>query len=289
MLVTANHVIENKGNVTIVFELNYEAAMKGSTLTATEHIIELQSSVSEINKEADVATYLLSSDDSRYILDTIQDFPLLCFRGLDDHSSDKFKCIHYSGGDYKKVSTGERGRAQGNYLSLDTQIHIQGGEGASGAPLFNFQGDVVAFLRVRDTQYPQIRYWTSIDPNHPNTRQDEFQSLFESIEARIFTKKLSCNLKKMKTKSEKNLLKENENVETAAESLTVLECLGVGGEYRHTRLHSQCGKIESDHFPPHDAVKMASEKEHCWTPVKKFFTTDSSKKADDVARTVYQQ
>ena len=280
VLVTANHVIENKGNVTIVFELNYEAATKGNTLTATEHIIELQSSVSGINKEADVAAYLLSSDDSRYILDTIQDFPLLCFRGLDDHSSDKFKCIHYSGGDYKKVSTGERGRAQGNYLSLDTQIHIQGGEGASGAPLFNFQGDVVAFLRSHDKQYPQIRYWMPMDPNHPNTRQDKFQSLFESIEARIFTKKLSCNLKKMKTKSEKNLLKENENVETAAESLTVFECLGVGGEHKHTSKHSKISKIESDHFPPYDALKKAREKEDCFSPVTDFFGKHSRRKGE---------
>ena len=97
-----------------------------------------------------------------YILNTIREFPVpsLC---LDDRSSDIFTSIHYSGGDYKKVSTGEREGIAESYTSLETRIHIQGGGGASGAPVFNFQGEVVAILRSSDDQHPQTRYCTSID------------------------------------------------------------------------------------------------------------------------------
>ena len=275
VLITARHVIHDKGNVKIVLELNYKATTKENTFKAAEHTIKLQNQAAKINEKADIAAFLLSSDDSEYILEKIREFPRLGY--LDDHSSEKFMSIHYSDGDYKKVSTGKRERMPGNCQLLTTRIHMQAGKGASGAPLFNFEGDVVAILRSESTQNPDIRYWTPTDPNDPNTRQDEFQSLFESIEAGIFTKTLSINLKNLTTKSEKGLLKGNESAKVAAEYLTVFQCLSVGGEHKYTKLHSKREKIESDHFPPYAALKMASETKDCHLPVKDFFLKHSSR------------
>ena len=270
MLVTASHVIRNKDNVTIVLELNYKATAVETTFTAMEHTIELQSPESEINEVADIAALLLSGNDSEYILKTTREFPApsLC---LDDRSSEKFMCIHYNGGDYKKVSTGEREGITEGSTPLQTRVHLKGGEGASGAPVFNFRGKVVAILRSHDKQYPEIRYCTSINLNDPNHLYNALPNLFESLEGEIFEQKLTCNLKKVSAKSG------DAGIE-AAELLTVFQCLGVGGKYEATRRHSRAKKIHSDHFPPYDALKTASEMKGGFCPnVKDFFRTHSSK------------
>lgn len=164
--------------------------------------------------------------------------------------------IHYSGGNFKKVSTGKREAIPGNPLPLETRIHIQGGEGASGAPLFNFQGDVVAIVRSCAKNNPEIRNITPVQSSssYGYGLRDGFENLFESTEGKRFENKLTENIG---------------NIEA-----TVLQCLGVGGKHAHTRQYSKRGIIESDHFPPYDAYKKASEKENCFTFVKGLFPTE---------------
>ena len=276
MLVTAAHVIPDKSNVKVVLEVNYTANKERKTFEATEHTIKLENQQSEIDEAADIAMFFLCSHDSKYILQTVRKFPLPSL-ALDDHSSERFTLIHHAGGEYKKVSAGER-ETPPIGQSLKTVIQIQGGEGASGAPLFNFQGDVVAILGSHDTKNPQRRYFKSLNFFHHYRTRDALQNLFESTEGKKYEKTF-CHYCDLLEKRKKERRINRVDVKLDAKCLTMLKCLRVGGEHGDTRQYSKSGKIESDHFPPYSALKKASEMKDCCTPVQNFFLKHSSKKS----------
>lgn len=163
-----------------MLEIDHEPTENTAIIKATEVSIELQNPQTEIQRTADIAKIVLGEDDSNYILNKVREFP---WPSLDlyDRSSDNFMAIHYSGGNFKKVSTGKREAIPGNPLPLETRIHIQGGEGASGPPLFNFQGDVVAIVRSCAKNNPEIRNITPVQSSssYGYGLRDGFENLFE--------------------------------------------------------------------------------------------------------------
>ena len=261
MLVTAAHVInDGTSNVKIVLEINHERIANTPAANATEVTIDLQNQQTKIVKEEDIAEIILGEDDSKYILNKVHKFPCPSL-ALNDQSSNEFMAIHYSGGEFKKVSTGEREKISGDYQPLQTRIHIQAGEGASGAPLFNFHGDVVAIIRSRTNSYPQIRNVTPVESSpycYGYRLCDGLETLFESAEGRKFDEQLKLH---------------DEDIDA-----TVRHCLGMGGKHGDTRQYSKVDKIDSDHFPPYDAYDQACKNETCFKPVKDFFSKQCQKK-----------
>ena len=260
MLVTSGHVInDGTSNVKIVLEINHKRVANTSATNATEVTIELQNQQTKIVKEEDIAEIILGEDDSKYILNKVHKFPCPSL-ALNDQSSDEFMTIHYSGGKFKKVSTGKREKISGNYQPLQTRIHIQAGEGASGAPLFNCHGDVVAIIRSRTNSYPQIRNVTPVESSpycYGYGLCDGLETLFESTEGKKFDEQLELH---------------DEDIDA-----TVLHCLGMGGKHGDTKQYSKVDKIDSDHFPPYDAYNQACQEKNCCARVKSFFSTQYQK------------
>ena len=250
LLLTAAHVLQGNPSVKIVLEIGHTPNRDG--VIATEITIELRNHLTQFGNETDIACIILSKDDSTYILSEVNEFP---HPSLDDYSSDIFTTIHFSGGGRKIMCTGKRESIPGNHQPLETRIHTAGGQGASGAPIFNYQGDVVAIHRGRAIDDPEIRNVTAFQSSIFFSKYcyNGLERLFELTEGSKFNDELYKNKRDFK--------------------LTVLKSLGVGGKHGDTRQYSTIKsiKIDSDHFPPYDAYKRACDIANCFETVKAFF------------------
>ena len=266
IVVTAAHVINGNSSIKIALEKDYETTKKRNVVKAKQITITLQEPVIKFKPGEDAAVIFLNTTDSQYLIDIVKEFPCPSRRlTLSEHASGFFMAIHYADGDgaYKKVSVGEVGRPSGNVQQLKEQVNIDGGPGASGAPLFNFEGDVVAILKSKERNSDGIRNFTpNVDIegelHNFNTNASHEQNIFEFNEG---------------TKFNETLLKNRERLDSDSivESLTVFDCLGVGGKHEDTRKYWRKGKIESDHFPPYDAYNQLYEKENCPSQIKAIF------------------
>ena len=254
VLVTAAHVLQGNSNVKIVLEIGYKPTSNTGVRKASKITINLRNHLTQFGKETDIACITLSKDDSKYILSEVNEFPYPSL-DLHDYSSDRFMIIYYSDGGRKKKYTGERERIPGNHQPLETRIHMPGGEGASGAPIFNYRGDVVAIHRSRAMDHPEIRNVTPVQFSNLSSEScyNALEIIFELTEGRKFNDELEINEGKFKP--------------------TVFKCLGVGGKHGYTKRYSTNKdiKIDSDHFPPYDAYKRACNIENCFKTVKAFF------------------
>ena len=257
ILVTAAHVINGNSGVKIVLETDE---------------ITLQEPDIKFKPGEDAAVIFLNTTQSQYLIDIVKEFPCPSRHlTLSEHASGFFMAIHYADGGHKKVSVGEVGRPRGNVQQLKEQVNIDGGPGASGAPLFNIEGDVVAILKSSDRACDGIRNFIPIynveiegELHNFNTNASHEQNIFEFNEGTKFNETLLKNRERLK--KEKSVPKDFDSV---AESMTVFDCLGVGGKHGDTRKYSRIGKIESDHFPPYDAYNhLYEKKEDCPSQIK---------------------
>ena len=282
IVVTAAHVIKNgNSGVKIVLETNYERTENPDVVKAKQFTITLQELDIKFKPDEDAAVIFLNTTESQYLIDIVKEFPCPSrLLTLSEHASGFFMAIHYADGDgaYKKVSVGEMTGMSGNYQQLREQVNIDGGAGASGAPLFNFEGDVVAILKSKEKNYDGIRNVITnveieriINYNTGATASHE-QNIFEFNEGVKFNKTLS-DIRKDLRKSDLN----QEDLDSI-ESLAVFKCLGVGGKHGDTRKYSRKWKIESDHFPPYDAYNQLYEKENCPSQIKAIFDKYSGKR-----------
>ena len=198
IVVTAAHVINGNSGVKIVLEIDYERTENPDVVKAKQVTITLQEPDIKFKPDEDAAVIFLNTTDSQYLIDIVKEFPCPSrLLTLSEHASGFFMAIHYGDGAYKKVSVGEMTRMSGNYQQLREQVNIDGGAGASGAPLFNFEGDVVAILKSKEKNYDGIRNVTPnveieriINYNTGATASHE-QNIFEFNEGVKFNKTLS--------------------------------------------------------------------------------------------------
>jgi hypothetical protein len=259
IVVTAAHVINGNSGVKIVLEKDYETTGNPNVVKAKQVTITLQEPDMKFKPGEDAAVIFLNTTDCQYLIDIVKEFPCPSRHlTLSEHASGFFMAIHYADGDgaYKKVSVGEVGRPSGNVQQLREQVNIDGGPGASGAPLFNFEGDVVAILKSKERNYDGIRNFTpNVDIegelHNFNTNASYEQNKFEFNEGTKFNETLLKNRERL---GKKNSVPKD--FDSVAESMTVFDCLGVGGKHGDTRKYSRKWKIESDHFPPYDAYNF---------------------------------
>ena len=253
-LITSAHVITDRNcSVTIVLEVGHAETGNENEAEATQVKINLEGHRISRNAKDDVAFIFFDNTSAagQLVLKHVQEFPSLGFPRL---ASNYFMAIHYGNQhNHKSVSVGER-VGTGDHLPLDMSVYLAGSPGASGAPLFNYIGEVVAILRSKNEKFPGQRHFTAfkdIDENF-NSDTDCEPRVFEVFEGGKFDEKL---------------LENNGDLEQ-----TVFQCLGVGGLHRKTRKYSEKKKIESDHFPSYNAYDMASKYENCPAVVKSILT-----------------
>ena len=152
ILVTAAHLIILNNNLKLVIKCNYQQLpseqVRAEKVTVYNKNITIPD-IYRINGE-DLAVIFLSVAASNDVLCKVNKFPRPS-RAFTQSNCDTFMCIHHASGSYKQVSVGSIGSGPGNSLQLMPQLYIAGGPGASGAPLFNIEGDVVGILKGRET------------------------------------------------------------------------------------------------------------------------------------------
>ena len=277
IVVTAAHVINGNSGIKIVLEKDYETTRKRNVVKAKQVTITLQEPVIKFKPGEDAAVIFLKTVDSQYVIEKVlrkEEFP--CPSRALNFPNESFMAIHYASGEHKKVSVGER--ISSNYQQLKEQFHIDGGPGASGAPLFNSKGDAVAILKSRDQKYDAMR---NVIPNveierviNYNTDASQEQNIFELYEGKKFSEILLENRERLE--NVKPVLSQEDR--DTIESMTVFDCLGVGGQHGETRKYSKIKRIESDHFPPYDAYKQLYKKENCPRQIKAIFDKYSGKR-----------
>ena len=254
LLITSAHVITDvKCNVTIVLEVGHTRMKKQNKARATQVVINLERYRLFRNSTDDVAGifFAKTSTAGKLVLEHVKEFPSIGFQGF---HSNYFMAIHYGNSGKKSVSVGNR-LNPGIFQSLDMSVYIGGGEGASGAPLFNYKGEVVAILRSKATHVAGQRHFEAfqdIDVQNFNSNTNCEPRVFEIFEGRKFKQKLAEN--------------------NGHFGLTVFQCLGVGGLHGKTRQYSRRKMIESDHFPAYNAYDIASKYENCPAVVKSILT-----------------
>ena len=256
LLITSAHVITNTNcSVTIALEVDHARTRNRNKAKATRIKINLNGHQISRNANDDVAFIFFDNTSAagKLVLKHVQEFPS---KGFQRFGSDYFMVIHYGNpnSDHKSVSVGER-VGTGDHQPLDMSVYLAGGPGASGAPLFNNEGEVVAVLRSKNERFRRQRHFTAfedIDEENFDADNDCKPRVFEIFEGRKF---------------DETLIENNGDFRQ-----TVFQCLGVGGLYGKTKQYSKKKKIESDHFPPYNAYYMASKYENCPAVVKSILT-----------------
>ncbi len=266
ILVTAAHLILNN-NLKLVIECKYQQLpseqVRADKVTVYNENITIPD-IYRINGE-DLAVIFLSVAASNDVLRKVNKFPRPS-RAFTQSNCDTFMCIHHVGGIYKHVSVGSIGSGPGNSLQLMPQLYIAGGPGASGAPLFNIEGDVVGILRGRETD--QTRDFMPIEDIfrednyiHYRGRCDEIYQMYicernEGLESKsLLCKELKENVSGKGVAELKSMLAEK-NIPLDP---IVFRCLGEGGAHKETSSWSLLSIVESDHFPAVDAYIRARE------------------------------
>ena len=255
LLITSAHVITNINcSVTIVLEVDHAGTGNENKAHATQVVINLEGHQILRNANDDVAFIFFDNTSAagKLVLKHVQEFPSIGFQGL---NSNYFMAIHYGNeqSHHKSVSVGDR-VGTGYHQPSDMSVYLAGGPGASGAPLFNYEGEVVAVLRSKNERFPGQRHFTAfddIDEENFDADNDCKPRVFEIWEGIEFQKMCDRKCEDLQRSGEQNF-------KQSAEALTVFRCLGSGGVYRKTSKCSRGGIIESDHFPPCHAYKLSS-------------------------------
>ena len=282
ILVTAAHLIKNNNfKLELViesFECN-DRQLRRNQVDADKVYIKVIPWLPYILKYGtDAAVIFLNDMDSAYVLNKVSEFPRPSCASTES-ASDTFMSIHYAEDRNKQVSVGCAGSTEGNFLPLRLELHIDGGLGASGAPLFNIEGDVVGILKSSQI-FDETRNFIRIEDVFKDdyySRRDELYDLhiIEKNEGLKSNNRLSKLFQLNRQLDVPNqgpvpnsvrgrirLLEESQTPQhTHILRAIVFDCLGKGGPHRKTRRWSLLNYVESDHFPAQDAYKQAGESE----------------------------
>ena len=264
ILVTAAHVVRNQIlKLNLVTECNHTSFARGK-IRADRVKIPVNCRRSRINTSLDAAVFLFDDKESDIVRTKIRKFPRISSM---KSASAKFMCIHHGGSCiFKKICVGSIGYVPCDFHQLRPRVYIDGGPGASGAPLFNIEGDVVAILQSsRGDQtrsfLPMERILSEIACYRVNSELQLYLDMVETYEGSESKSLLrgKCEAEGIDT-SRKNVkclilaLKERHPHHLRQ---AVYSCLGIGGSYRISNRWSLVGHVESDHFPPCNAYELA--------------------------------
>ncbi len=272
ILVTAAHLIKNNNfKLELVIERKYQQLSReqvGAVKVYIKDILDIYWK----DDVTDVAVIFLNNMDSAKIVKIVSKFPHPSFASTES-ASDTFMSIHYAKFEDrtdKQVSVGRAGFMRGDFLQLRPRLHIDGGPGASGAPLFNIEGDVVAILK--SSQSDETRNFIRIEDifkDDYHSRRAGLHDLHiieknEGLESRkllnvLFQEKEKVNVSR---RSMKYLIRSLEISQKLAHRyilrVVVFHCLGVGGAHGETSRWSLLKNVDSDHFPAVNAFEQAS-------------------------------
>ena len=304
VILTAAHIFEDltqDSEISIHLETSNTRDGKSKT-----HEITLEPSDYEItgNYQKDVAVIALGENKKREVREHVKNFPSASLldepfpsASLLDESNVLFMMIHYANENHKQVTTACR--EQTNLATLQVNLHMDGGPGASGAPIYSLSGNVVAIHKCRMQNNQEIKSCVLIkdvidaerDENghsdiqkvlrekdqsryeyHPDVTQESASyNPFEIKEGNKSQKLLGNKIEGVigelprEHLTKEGLLKISNNVtETYIRDNfrlelqdTLFESLGKGGKHKETKEHSFKDEIDSDHFPPWNAFKIA--------------------------------
>jgi hypothetical protein len=159
VIVTTAHIFEylnEKSSIEIVLETGYNS--QGQNVVQCRLItVPLKLSAIRITRNCakDVAVlHVVDEETKNEVFKVVESFPKASF--LDEGDDVLFMMIHYANGDHKQVTIGHR---QNNYSygTLIEQLHMDGGPGASGAPIYSLSGNVVAIQKAHVHNHQEIR------------------------------------------------------------------------------------------------------------------------------------
>ena len=270
ILVTAAHLIKNNNfKLELVIECNYQQLSREQVGAVKVYIKDILA-IYWKDDVTDVAVIFLNNMDSAKIVKIVSEFPLPSYASTES-ASDTFMSIHYAEGRNKQVCVGRAGSTEGNFLPLRLKLHIDGGLGASGAPLFNIEGDVVGILKSRqilDGTRDFIRIEDVFKDDNLSGR-DELHDLHiieknEGLESRkllnvLFQEQFQVNVSRRSMKYLIGLLEISQKLaHRYILRVVVFHCLGVGGAHGETSRWSLYKNVDSDHFPAVNAYIQAS-------------------------------
>ena len=152
VILTAAHIFEDltqDSEIIIHLEISYTRDGKSKPRDIT-----LEPSDYKItgNYQKDVAVIALGENAERKVREHVKNFPSA---GLLDESNVLFMMIHYANETHKQVTTARR--EQTNLATLQVNLHMDGGPGASGAPIYSLSGNVVAIHKCRMQNNQEIK------------------------------------------------------------------------------------------------------------------------------------
>ena len=261
ILFTVAHAVPNHLLEYLVIECNYTFS---DNIRVDKIKIPINRCRKIIDTMLDAAVFLFDDIDSDIVRKKIRKFPRIASM---ETASDRVMCIHHGGSyNFKTICVGTIGSVPGNFAQLRPKVHIDGGPGASGAPLFNIEGDVIAILQSSQPDktrsfLPMERILNEIDCRSENSRLQLDLHMVESYEGTESKRLLldKCQDVGINTsgKKVKCLIGELERSHLNLLNQTVFECLGVGNSYNISNHWSLDRYVESDHFPPCNAYKLA--------------------------------
>ena len=258
ILITAAHIfpeLHNSGSIVIESDYHYSSRVHGQVLMKKVEI-PIMCCGFKINTGLDTAVFWLNENTSTSLITEIGEFPYLSLASTSS-ASDMFMSIHYADDHYKKVCVGRIGSMLQDCSSLRLKIHIDGGPGASGAPLFNIEGYIAAILQ--SNQRDQTRAFLPIkrillELNYYNVHIGlELQHIVEKNEGEdlkaFLIKQYGFGNANESVSIFNTMLYKNPD----KLSLALFHGLGHGGAHKDTRRWSLLGYIDSDHFPAYSA------------------------------------
>ena len=152
VILTAAHIFEDltqDSEIVIHLETSYTRDDKRKP-----HEITLEPSDYKItgNYQKDVAVIALGENKEREVREHVKNFPSA---GLLDESNVLFMMIHYANETRKQATIARR--EQTNLATLQVNLHMDGGPGASGAPIYSLSGNVVAIHKCRMVNNQEIK------------------------------------------------------------------------------------------------------------------------------------
>ena len=157
VIVTTAHIfsdINEKSGIKIDLETGYSRCQGQNAVQCRRITIPLKLSAIKIKRicARDVAVFVLDEETKEKVFNVVETFPKASFL---DEGNALFMMIHYANGDHKQVTTGRR--QQNSHETLIEQLHMDGGPGASGAPIYSLSGNVVAIQKAHVHNHQEIR------------------------------------------------------------------------------------------------------------------------------------
>ena len=159
VIVTTAHIfsdINEKSGIEIDLETCYSRCQGQNAVQCRRITIPLKLSAIKIKTicARDVAVFVLDEETKEKVFNVVETFPKASFL---DEGKVLFMMIHYANGDHKQVTTGHRQNNYSHGTTLIEQLHMDGGPGASGAPIYSLSGNVVAIEKAQGRNHQEIR------------------------------------------------------------------------------------------------------------------------------------